>query len=216
MKNLKIFLSGGGNEKQTVKLDNVFRSYLKKDKPLLYIPHAANLNKFKRYYSWVSGVFKNLKIELIRDLSKIKLEHLFSNFSGIYIGGGSTYKLKEIFIKTNFWDVLYSYALDGNPVYGGSAGALILGKNISACDGDRSKADIEEYSGLSLVKDYSMTCHFNGALDLAKYKDINKLIVLPEETGLFYDGTSFKAYGTKKAYFINITTCNPRINQSIL
>jgi len=57
-------------------------------------------------------------------------QHHFKTIETIYIGGGNTFKLLKELKESGFDKELLKFIKEGKPVYGGSAGALILGKNI--------------------------------------------------------------------------------------
>ncbi|WP_236809547.1 Type 1 glutamine amidotransferase-like domain-containing protein [Bacillus glycinifermentans] len=72
-------------------------------------------------------------------------------FSAVYIGGGNTFRLLKHVTDTRFNDILQSYAKRGGIVYGGSAGAIILGKHIMTCSHmDDNNVGLNEFDGWGL------------------------------------------------------------------
>jgi dipeptidase E len=93
---MKLFLGGGGGGTDSIELDNKFVASLDLSKPLLYIPIATNTTKYpySGCVAWLSSVLGPLGITDIvmwveKDL-KTKTKEDYSQFSGIYIGGGNT------------------------------------------------------------------------------------------------------------------------------
>lgn len=52
----ELFLSGGGNAKQTYVIDTHFVRNIRKDKPLLYIPIAMDASRFDDCLTWIQLV----------------------------------------------------------------------------------------------------------------------------------------------------------------
>ncbi|MEX2460688.1 MAG: Type 1 glutamine amidotransferase-like domain-containing protein [Paenibacillaceae bacterium] len=78
-------------------------------------------------------------------------------YSSIFIGGGNTYKLLHEIRKARFDEVLNSFIDEGGIVYGGSAGAIILGKNIQTCSHlDINDINIADFEGLNKFNGYSI------------------------------------------------------------
>ena len=136
--------------------------------------------------------------------SSLELSKLdFNNYSSLFIGGGNTYKLlKELRDNSNL-ERIKNFLLDGGIVYGGSAGAIIFGKNIDGCLLMDEKIDIDT-NGLNFLNNYSLLCHFNKSnykLNkdyLKKYSKENKLIFLPEEDVIVITDKQIKFMGDKK------------------
>ena len=56
---------------------------------------------------------------------------------------------------------LVEYADGGHPVYGGSSGAIVLGKDIQTCaHKEANTVQLEDMRGLDLVRGYSLWCHY--------------------------------------------------------
>jgi dipeptidase E len=204
----KIFLSGGGHANKTRKLDRYFETNIPEGKPLLYIPVAMpqKIFTFGQCYDWIKVVFPKLQIDMWTDLSRRKEEDL-SAYGAIYFGGGNTYYLLHHIRKTKFDKLLKRYYRSGGIIYGGSAGAIILGKDIHTAgfggDADRNEAGIKEFNGLNMVNGYSVQCHYTAADDkeLISYSKKLKVnvVALPDDTGLLVEGKKMTVIGESNA-----------------
>ena len=70
---------------------------------------------FKKTYEYC-----NFDIDMCTDLSKIKS---LDEYTGVFIGGGNTFKLLKEIRESKFDILLEKYLKNGGFVYGGSAGA---------------------------------------------------------------------------------------------
>lgn len=219
MQNLKddsrIYLSGGGNEKQSFPLDKFFFDTLPINGRFLYIPIALRGHKlYSTAHLWMKNVTElhertDVQFETVDDPSKYNLE-VIKEFDGIYIGGGNTWSLIQEIRESGFADVLIRYIEAGGQVYGGSAGAIIMGKRIDTHD-DENKIGLQDVSGFNLLNNFSVACHFKDEQNdrfKAWVSDHNLPIVcLPEETGLVIESGVALCVGTKPCviYFSNGT-----------
>jgi dipeptidase E len=95
--------------------------------------------------------------------------------------------LKEV----GFLDILSKYIREEGIVYGGSAGAIILGKDILTAN-DPNEVNINNFEGLNELNEFSVFCHYNSEVkkDVEAYtkKTKNSVLVLSEKTGLIVQG----------------------------
>ncbi|CAM4289900.1 peptidase [Bacillus manliponensis] len=203
----ELFLSGGGNAKQTYVIDTHFVRNIRKDKPLLYIPIAMDASRFDDCLTWIQNVFNPLGIQEIVMWKDVKNKNIkdLQQFSAIYIGGGNTFRLLKEFMDTKFTEVIKEYVAAGGIVYGGSAGAIILGEHIMTCGHmDENDVNLHTYTGLQLVNGYAIWCHYNEGNDLLIQNYMKKyetpVICLPEETAVIVNDSVIKVIGDKYAY----------------
>ncbi len=202
---MKLYLSGGGSGKQNhFAYINFFR-IIDKSKPILYIPLAMESTMYKSCYNWFKNEINSYnfdKFEMVKsslELSKLDL----NNYSALFIGGGNTYRLLSELNKNDNIFKIKKYLLNGGIVYGGSAGAIIFGKDIDGCKLMDEKNDVNT-AGLNFINNYSLLCHFNNNnLKLNKnylttYSKKNKLLFLPEEDVLVISDNSIKIIGNHK------------------
>jgi dipeptidase E len=204
-KEVRIYLSGGGNEKQSFPLDKFFFDILPKSGSFLYIPIA--LRGHKLYLTadlWMKGVLElhertDVQFEIATTLSKYNLE-ILKKFDGIYIGGGNTWSLIQELRDSGFANILIEYFQDGGKIYGGSAGAIILGKRIDTHDDDNN-VGLQNTLGFNVLNNFSVTCHFrddqNSRFKVWAVKNNLPIICLPEETGLLIQKNVAFCVGTK-------------------
>lgn len=185
-KNLNIFLSGGGSAEESKLLDESFSRTVSSDKSIIYIPLAMEKSRFNQCFRWIKSVFPNKKIIMWKDLKKNNFSQL-KNSAAVYIGGGNTFKLLYLFTKNGFNEVLKNYIKDGGIVYGGSAGAIILGYDLSTCWGEINKTCLKNLKGLNLINGYSIWCHYRTEHD-QKILEISKkqkgIIALSDKNGI--------------------------------
>lgn len=204
---MKLFLGGGGNSKDSIELDKKFADSLDLSKSILYIPIALDSVRYPypECLVWVSNALKPLGITDIvmwteEDLKHKKYED-FKQFSGIYIGGGNTYKLLKELKDFGTFEIINKLAQDNVPIYGGSAGAIILAKTIiPAGYADTNEAVVTDFNALNLVQGYDLWCHYVGEEDnsIREYMstyNLNKFIAIPEDAGLYVTKDTIEVIG---------------------
>ncbi|KAA0560473.1 Type 1 glutamine amidotransferase-like domain-containing protein [Rossellomorea aquimaris] len=205
---INIFLSGGGNEEQTEMIDKEFVKAIDHNKPLLYIPIAMQGEiPYEDCYKWIHSVFNPLgitEIEMWTDLEAKSLEDL-RKFSSIYIGGGNTFYLLNTLRETGFDEILKEYTDKKGIVYGGSAGAIIFGRDIlTVSHMDPNHTNLKTFEGFNYIDNYSLWCHYETSNDDLIKKYVNKygysVIALPEETGIVMNEGGLKVIGSSPAY----------------
>ena len=182
---MKLLLSGGGDPEQVKELDNFFAKEVGNGK-VLYIPVAMEKIPYDDCFKWFKSTYAEYGIVNIEMCKKKKKKIKLDDYSAIFIGGGNTFKLINEMRKTGFDKKIIDYIKNDGLVYGGSAGAIIFGESID--------------TGLNIIDGYKIWCHYNikDESDLKKVK--GKIIVLYEESGLFYDGVKMQSIG--KSFFI--------------
>jgi dipeptidase E len=201
---IKIFLGGGGDEKQAREIDDLYGQTVGQGAKILYIPVAwTNPNEFDSCLVWFRKAYARFEfqIEMLTDLNGVQIDYL-EQFDSVYIGGGNTFLLLKTLNETGFTDLLKKFIDSGKVVYGGSAGAIILGKDIKTafvgnCSDDND-VQLTDFSGLDLVNGHAVHCHYGGELEVVKkFANENSVSILaiPENGGVFVDGDAFKIIG---------------------
>lgn len=204
---MKIFLSGGGNEKDSARLDREFASSLKAGGSLVYVPVAMDEGRHIKCLEWFKSVFEPLWHGEIRMLSDLGKRKGLADVGGIYIGGGDTARLMDATLSTNFGSYLREAIAHGIPIYGGSAGAIVLGKTTETAP--KTKQENIELAGLNMLHGYSVVCHHNST-DYADTErlacELNQpLIVLSEQSGALLEDNVIISIGTKPVVLVTKT-----------
>jgi len=203
--NRKIAIAGGGTENDSIPIDLHFSSWLDRSKSLLYIPVALRWSpaKYENTKVWLENTFKPCgicNIQMTIDISKVSNEKIFE-YAGIYIGGGNTFYLLKEIRNSGFDYYLSRFVEEGGPVYGGSAGAVILGKNVlTVNDIDENDVGLDNTEGLNLAHEYSIWPHYTPQMSKKVeeyYQSKNeKLLVLTEKSGAVCEDGQWKSVGS--------------------
>jgi dipeptidase E len=169
-------------------------------------------------YKWVHGVFTPFGITDITmwvDLRGKTLKEL-KKFSAVYIGGGNTFSLMHALLQSGFHAIMTTFKDEGGIVYGGSAGAIVMGSNIETCGHmDENDVHLKSRRGLSYLNDFSIWCHYEDENDLLIHQFIETyrkpVIALSEETGLQIKSGRTEVLGTKPAYVFDMDLMKRRI-----
>jgi len=201
----KIILGGGGSEKDSIEIDNLLKNLLNNSrKKILYIPIALKGHKlYEGCYNWFTNIFnpKIFKITMWDKIKNRKFEDI-KEFDAIYIGGGNTYNLLKEIKESGFDKLLIKFIKSKKIIYGGSAGAIILGENISTSS-DENKIKLTNFKGLKIIRNYSIWPHYTTKDDKRIFKYLNKknsvnVIAIPEKSGALIEKNKMKIYGNKE------------------
>lgn len=193
----KIFLAGGGDEKASIDLDKKFVSLLDPTKTLIYIPNAMQEKKYKACLRWFTSVFTPLGVKNIRMLNTMDGNLNLKTVSGIYLGGGDANKLLKEIYNSSFDNTLQEAIKMDKPIYGGSAGAIVLGKDVRSAPEAREKK-AEESRGLNLIFGYSVYCHYNKSSDdIFSVKKMLScpIVAIPENSGIYVEENVLQVIG---------------------
>lgn len=200
----KIFLGGGGGELDSVELDTRFVSELDRSKPLIYIPVAAKEEKYQASQQWFVSTFSALGVYLIETRIDLNQELHADGIAGIYIGGGNTLTLMNKLRDSAFDVALRKLIEQGVPVYGGSAGAIVLGKDTrTSPEGKNQTADTA--LAMNLLHGHAVYCHFGSSDDVqAAQKELGlPIIALSERTGAYLQDETLEAVGFESVWIFN-------------
>jgi dipeptidase E len=159
-----IAVGGGGGAYDSRLLDEVFAAWIGSHGKLLYLPCALRgIRPFESCLEWITVTFAPLKITQITmwtDLCEHQISEL-DRFDAVYIGGGNTFALLAELRKSGFEIHLSEYVRSGKAIYGGSAGAAVLGRDIRTVNYlDRNEVGLVETKGLDLAEGHAIWVHY--------------------------------------------------------
>ena len=205
----KILLAGGGEAEDSLLLDKKLAKWIGPHGKMLFLPIAfQELSLHKSGMEWITETFSPLNVTNIKMWSNLA-EHRsieLDEFDAIYIGGGNTYWLLVQIADSGFEHHLVKYVADGGIVYGGSAGAVILGRDIQTVSHlDRNDVNLMETRGLDLAAGHSVWVHYQEEDDNLIRQYIGEkgysVIAISERSGVVIDDTGgIQSVGYKPAY----------------
>lgn len=209
---MKLFLCGGGSGKQIVSALNKFSSVLDKTKPILYIPLAFENNDYDSCSNWFSEEIKFMGInnfEMVRSSKELSQKD-FNKYCALFIGGGNTYKLLKDLKENSNFEKIENYLKNDGIIFGGSAGAIIFGKDINSCLlDDKNIVLLDDCKGFNYLNNYSILCHLNNVnfkknkKYLMEYSIKHKTIYLPEEDVIIVTDKKIEFIGQNKYVIFN-------------
>ncbi len=206
---MKLILNGGGDGNQVKSARELLNSLIDHSKNILYIPLAWVDSDYDSCLEFMTGELSDVEcagIEMVRSGEEIVNKNL-SDYACIYIGGGNTYKLLSELKSSGAFDKIKDHLLNDGIVYGGSAGAIIFGKDLDSCNtDDTNEVGLIDNTGFDLMNGYSLLCHYtnrdsertllskNYLLELSKKKPI---YAIPEEDTIFIDNGFIRVIGSR-------------------
>lgn len=210
---MKVFLCGGGAGIQTIEANKRLNEVINHSKPCLYIPLAMGQEMYDSCYEWIVGELKNVdipNIEMVRSADELSTKNL-NEYSVIFIGGGNTFKLLNDLKVCGAFEKIEEYLNNGGVVFGGSAGAIIFGKDLEACRlDDTNEVNLSNTDGFDVLNGISILCHYTNRtvekdeqskhflLELSKRR---KAVALPEEVTLFVNDDCIEVIGDRAYYY---------------
>lgn len=161
----QIILAGGGEPEDELPLNRLFAKCTGTASRILYLPIAMDGVRvpYATCREWFSSVFRPLGIHHFEMWTDIFAEDhaRLNEFTAIFIGGGNTYRLLKLLRDSGFDQALMRFVAQGGIIEGGSAGAIILGRDINTCAHmDANEVDLQETRGLNLIADHAIWCHY--------------------------------------------------------
>jgi len=204
----KIALGGGGGAADSRLLDEVFATWIGSQGKLLYLPCALRgIRPFPSCLEWITATFAPLNIARISmwtDLSEHRGKEL-DEFDAVYIGGGNTFALLAELRKSGFEHYLREYAGRGKAIYGGSAGAAVLGRDIGTVNYiDRNEVGLVETGSLDLAQGHAIWVHYqpqdDDLIDAYVRQHQHSVIALSERSGIVIENEDMGSVGFESAY----------------
>ena len=151
---MKLLLNGGGGSEELKPALKILDKIMDHNKPLLYIPLAMDEadHPYDECYKWFLNVIADINItyvDMVRSFEELSSLNL-NDYSSIFIGGGNTYKLLKGIKDNNIFEKINEYLNNGGIIMGGSAGAVIFGKDINIIASmDNNEVDLKDTKGKS-------------------------------------------------------------------
>ena len=210
---MKLILNGGGVGKQVEAARQLLNSLIDNTKKILYIPLAWPDPTFNGCLEFMTGELSDVAkagIDMIKTPEEL-MNKDFKEFACLYIGGGNTYKLLYYLKLSGAYEKIKKYLLeDDGIVYGGSAGAIIFGKDLDSCNmDDENEVGLEDNSGFDMLNGYSLLCHYTSRdaertelskkylLKLSKTKPV---YAIPEEDTIYVKDGDIRFLGDRPYY----------------
>jgi dipeptidase E len=197
-----VFLGGGGSEIAERPVWSRFLQSLAGHR-VLYVPQAlgADPQVLGDAEGWFREALRRqhpdrrVEISVSRDLSEVDV----SAFDGVFFGGGNTPVLRAAIARARMDDAIRAFSRAGKAVYGGSAGAIVLGRLIDVSDEHVTNGPSDSTRGLDLLGGLTCFCHYQAA-DAQKvlaYVAARQatVLALPEDGGAVFDGEGIEALG---------------------
>ena len=213
---MKLILNGGGTDQQVADARALLNSLIDHNKKILYIPFAWPDPTYSGCLEFMTDELSDIDkqgVDMVKSTDELMSKN-FTDYACIYIGGGNTYKLLNDLKISGAFDRIKKYLLeDDGIVYGGSAGAIIFGKDLDSCNtDDENEVGLVDNSGFNMINGYSLLCHYtsrepertelskNYLLELSKKKTI---YAIPEEDTIYVEDGKVEFIGTRPYYEFN-------------
>ncbi len=201
----RLILAGGGRAEDSRPLDERFAEWIGPAGRMLYLPIAMDGQRpytYAQCLDWVSSVYHPLgvtDIEMWTSLANRDHAEL-DGFDAAFIGGGNTFRLLHLMQQSGFDQALARFVARGGAVHGGSAGAILLGRDIMTCAYmDTNEVGIVDTAGLDLADGYAIWCHYRPENNerIAAYIEQHgfPVLALSERSGVQVEGKRLSAIG---------------------
>ena len=210
---MKLILNGGGTGKAVESARQLLNRVIDPHKRILYIPFAWPDPAYRGCLEFMTGELADVEkagIDMVKTPGELMPREL-SDYACLYIGGGNTYKLLKDLKTSGAFEKIRKYLTeDEGIVYGGSAGAIIFGKDLDSCNpDDENEAGLTDHTGFDLIGGYSLLCHYTNRdpartersrqylLELSKIKPV---YAIPEEDTIYVDHEKIEFIGDMPYY----------------
>lgn len=216
---MKLILNGGGDGKSVQSARKLLNSLINHDKKILYIPFAWPDPTYDGCLEFMTNELSDVDkrgIDMVKSTDELMNKN-FNDYACIYIGGGNTYKLLNDLKVSGAFDKIKNYLINDNGiVYGGSAGAIIFGKDLDSCNtDDENIVGLIDNTGFNMINGYSLLCHFTSRepektelsrIYLTELSKTKPVYAIPEEDTIYINEDKIEFLGDRPYYeFINGT-----------
>lgn len=223
---MNLILCGGGSGEQNILANKKLNEIVDHKKPILYIPLAMEESEhpYDSCYEWIMGELSQvdvIRIDMVRNFDELSNKNL-TDYTALFIGGGNTYKLLKGLKESGSFDKIRSYLKNDGIIIGGSAGAVIFGKDIDIISSmDSNDVKLIDTRGFDVLSGISIFPHYTNTKkrlsDEENKERMNKftqaivnfslnngdVYAIPEEDAIYFDGISVEVLGTRNYYYFS-------------
>lgn len=217
---MTLILNGGGDGQAVASARQLLNSIIDHSRKILYLPFAWPDSSYRGCLEFMTAELSDVEkagIEMVTTPEEL-MSLNFNDYACLYIGGGNTYKLLDGLKKSGAFDKIRKYLIEENGiVYGGSAGAIIFGRDLDSCNtDDDNEVGLVDHTGFNMINGYSLLCHYtsrepartelsrNYLLELSKVKPV---YAIPEEDTIYVENDRITFIGSRPYYEFLDGTC---------
>lgn len=192
---MRIFLGGGGSAEDESAL---WDEFLSPGIRIVYWPFALAPSAHAGALRWLEGslaAWGSVELTMWSSLSGRTASEL-TGADLLFVGGGNTFALLDELLRHDFLPAVRAYLAAGGALYGGSAGAILTGADISIADGvDANDVGLTRTAALDLLGGLVVRPHYEPAQDaeLTSWAAAHgrTVLAIPERSGVAVaDGTA--------------------------
>ena len=205
----RIMAAGGGGLQDGCPLLEQFAAWTGATGRVLFLPiaQAGTGRPFAECLAWGRATLEPFGIRDITMWTDLSAEDHsgLAEFDAVFIGGGNTFSLLDQVRRSGFDTALVRFLSGGGAVYGGSAGAILLGRDILTCAHlDENHMGLDDTRGLGVLGGYCAWCHYRPEDDgrIAEYIARHgwPVLALSERAGVSAEGSILSARGYDPTY----------------
>lgn len=214
MKNRYLYLFGGNPSLMEANQDFILRAGGPKARIALLIMNTTQWERFLPAYteSWHEIGIADYSIIIPNEhsvLDHTHTEEILDNATGIYIGGGDTYLYHEHYATSPIKEMIKKRYLEGIPVAGCSAGALISLEKSYISPNESMDDGIDYIDGIGLIDDVLIGVHYteeNERQNLLQAKQrykVSKAYGIDEEACVVFENETFMKVIGNDVHFLD-------------
>jgi dipeptidase E len=200
----QLFLGGGGDADDERPLLDAFAAAVGTG-PLMYWPVALDpaVVDYDSCLHWLRDSLEEYAIEDVRiwnGTAHPSPATALSECAGLFIGGGNTYRLLDVVRRGGVGEAVGAFVDRGGAVYGGSAGAVLLGRDIDTASRiDENEIGMLDTHALDLAAGLSVFCHHEpqDADYVMSWVDAHdhSVMAIPERSGVVVERETVRVVG---------------------
>ena len=156
-----------------------------------------------RYRDWIESTLgpRGIQIAVMWPTLNDHAPGELNSFDAVFIGGGNTFDLLQQLRETGFAEQLVHFCAEDRVIYGGSAGAIILGRDIASCiHYDENRVGLTDTSGLDVCLGHCVWCHHEPEQEVLIEEYVQStsqvMLVIPKTAGVFVTPNGLWSLGT--------------------